>query len=118
MIIINDKSICWCGAYFQNNGYCTQGHPEKEKSIKVRVFGAFDCQDCLNVLRIIKKVNIELEYIDVDDMDLGIQDFCDANKVDKIPHIQFLSDKGSVILEHIGSISQDQFNKYVADYLT
>lgn len=28
MIIINDKSICWCGAYFQDNDYCTQGHPK------------------------------------------------------------------------------------------
>lgn len=85
--------------------------------MRIRLFGASDCLDCLNALRVIKKVNIELEYIDVDNMDLGIQDFCDANKVDKIPHIQFLSDKGSVILEHIGSVSSDEFAQYV-DYFT
>ena len=30
MIIINDDNICWCNAYYQNNGYCTKGHRGKE----------------------------------------------------------------------------------------
>ena len=28
MIIINDDNKCYCGAYYQNNYYCTQGHKE------------------------------------------------------------------------------------------
>ena len=29
MIIINDENTCHCGAYYQSNYYCTQGHEEK-----------------------------------------------------------------------------------------
>lgn len=29
MIIIDDNNTCMCGAYYQNNGYCTQGHKEE-----------------------------------------------------------------------------------------
>ena len=28
MIIINDDNTCYCGAYYQSNYYCTQGHEE------------------------------------------------------------------------------------------
>ena len=32
MIIINDNNVCAiCGAYFQNNGYCVNGHLKQEK---------------------------------------------------------------------------------------
>jgi hypothetical protein len=30
MIIIDDNNTCKCGAYYQNNNYCTNGHG-KEK---------------------------------------------------------------------------------------
>ena len=29
MIIINDDNTCKCGAYYQNNKYCTQRHKKE-----------------------------------------------------------------------------------------
>jgi glutaredoxin len=87
-----------------------------QSKVKIRIFSASWCQDCLNVLSLIKKYSISFEYIDIDDEECEVQDFCDENKVDKIPHIQFLSETGSVIIEHVGAISPDQFAKYIKDY--
>lgn len=28
MIIIDDNNTCECGAYYQSNSYCTNGHRE------------------------------------------------------------------------------------------
>ena len=30
MIIIDDNNTCICGAYYQSNGYCVQGHEEQK----------------------------------------------------------------------------------------
>lgn len=85
--------------------------------MKIRLFGATNCQDCLNVLILIKKTNIPFEYIDVDDMELEVQQFCDENNVDQIPHIQFISDKEYVIFEHIGTVDADTFARYIIDFM-
>lgn len=84
--------------------------------MKIRVFGAFDCADCINFLFLAKKNKVKFEYIDIDDISLDIQNLCDKNNVDKIPHIQFISDKEYVIFEHIGSISEEQFHQYMMNY--
>ena len=30
MIIIDDNNTCKCGAYWQSNGYCCNGHPMED----------------------------------------------------------------------------------------
>lgn len=32
MIFLNDADVCpWCGAYYQDNGYCVNGHVREKK---------------------------------------------------------------------------------------
>jgi hypothetical protein len=38
MLIINDKSVCSiCGAYYQSNGYCSNGHLSEGKKMRAKI---------------------------------------------------------------------------------
>jgi thioredoxin-related protein len=83
--------------------------------MKIRLFGSYDCPNCIDVFRLIKTAKIELEYIDA--FEDKNQSICDEYEVDELPHIQFIDDNDEVIIQHIGSVDDDQFAQYVIDYL-
>lgn len=59
MIIIDDKNICLlCGAYFEDNGYCVNGHLRTEpynfkKDVKS---GIKECDFCCHFLRFLDNI--------------------------------------------------------------
>ena len=77
--------------------------------MKVRFFGSSNCRDCLKLLIILKKFDIDFEYIDAFDDDT--QELCDEQEVEELPHIQFLDNNKDIIIEHVGSISEKEFRK-------
>ncbi len=77
--------------------------------MKVRFFGSANCKDCLEFLIILKKYSIEFEYIDAFNDDT--QDICDEQEVEELPHIQFLDNNKNIIIEHIGPISEQEFEE-------
>ena len=84
--------------------------------MKIRFFGSVDCRDCLNVFVILEKTQVQYEYIDGNDERDEIQDFCDSQNIDKLPHLQFLDDHNTVVVEHIGFISENEFRTYLTKY--
>ncbi len=77
--------------------------------MKVRFFGSSNCRDCLKLLIILKKFDIDFEYIDAFDDDT--QELCDEQEVEELPHTQFLDNNDNIIIEHIGPISEKEFEK-------
>ena len=84
--------------------------------MKIRFFGSPDCRGCLKIFVILEKSQVEYEYIDGNDERKVIQDFCDAQNIDVIPHLQFVDDDKNVIDEHIGSINEEEFKTYLIKY--
>ena len=82
--------------------------------MKVRFFGSPNCRDCLELLIILKKFDIDFEYIDAFDDDT--QELCDEQEVDELPHIQFIDNNKNIIIEHIGSISETEFSEILCTY--
>ena len=82
--------------------------------MKIRFFGSPTCEDCLQFYVLLSKYEIDYEYINALDEDELIQAFCDLHEVDELPHIQFLSDKGNIYLQHTGFISEELFRRYLA----
>ena len=70
--------------------------------MKVRLFGGDTCPICeLVILKLdCEKELFSYEYIDAFADDT--QTFCDEQKVDELPHIQFLDDKETVVKEFVG----------------
>jgi len=85
--------------------------------MKIRFFGKTGCLECLRAYVIISQFDISCEYIDVDDQDENIQKFCDHHAVDQLPHLQFLNNNNEIVIEHIGSIDEKQFYKYIVEIL-
>ena len=83
---------------------------------RIRIFGSYECHDCLKVLAIIKKSKSNFEYIDAFEDNEKIQNFCDKHNVDELPHIQFIDEKENILIEHIGEIDADKILKYIIDY--
>ena len=77
--------------------------------MRVRFFGSKNCKDCLELLVILEKFSIEFEYIDAFDDDT--QDLCDEQEVEELPHTQFLDNNKNIIIEHIGPISEQEFEE-------
>jgi len=84
--------------------------------MKIRFFGSVDCRDCLGLFVILEKNQVQYEYIDGNDERDEVQDFCDSQNIDKLPHLQFLDDHNTVVVEHIGSISEKEFQTYLTKY--
>ena len=85
--------------------------------MKVRFFGSVDCRSCLQLFVTLEKTQVNYEYVDTQDERDEIQDFCDQQNVDKLPHLQILNDKEEVVDEHIGPIDEEEFKIYLIKYL-
>lgn len=81
----------------------------------IRFFGSPECPDCMGVFVLLNKFQIEYEYIDATEDDDDIQDLCDQQEVEELPHIQFIIDD-NVLLRHIGPLSEEEFIGYLVDY--
>ena len=84
--------------------------------MKIRFFGSVDCRDCLAVFILLEKNQVQYEYIDGNDERDEVQDFCDSQNIDKLPHLQFLDDHNTVVVEYIGSISEKELQTYLTKY--
>lgn len=84
--------------------------------MRVRFFGSANCRDCLELLVILEKFSIEFEYIDAFDDDT--QDLCDEQEVEELPHTQFLDNNKNIIIEHIGPISEQEFEEILSTYFS
>jgi thioredoxin-related protein len=84
--------------------------------MKIRIFGSYDCKNCLKVFILIKKLKVNFEYIDAFDEKKEIQDLCDKYNVDDFPHLQFIDNKDEIIIEHKGPIDEEDFFQYLIDY--
>lgn len=74
----------------------------------LRVFTAFWCPPCKVLKTVLKEVDIEVEYIDVDENpDLAID-----NNVGAIPLIQLIKD-GQVVKEHLGVMNKSELEKWI-----
>ena len=82
--------------------------------MKIRFFGSSSCRDCLKTFVLLNKFQVNYTYIDTDEDD--VQDFCDEQNVDELPHLQFLDDNDTVIVNHIGPINQQSFRSYLSKY--
>jgi glutaredoxin len=84
--------------------------------MKIRFFGSSECRDCLKVFVILEKYQVEYEYFDGHDIeDDKVYNMCEDQNVDELPHIQFLNDN-NVIVDHIGPLSEEEFNTYLNKY--
>ena len=81
--------------------------------MKVRFFGSINCRSCLQLFVILEKTQVDYEYIDTLDERDEIQDFCDQQNVDKLPHLQFLNEEEEVVDEYIGHIDEEEFKTYL-----
>jgi arsenate reductase-like glutaredoxin family protein len=79
-----------------------------KKIKKIRIFGTSNCKSCLKALSIIKKTKVVFDYIDANEDDDGIQDFCDEHEVDELPHVQIIHND-RVVKEHIGPLDEKDF---------
>ena len=84
--------------------------------MRVRFFGSSNCRDCLELLVILEKFSIEFEYIDAFDDDA--QDLCDEQEVEELPHTQFLDSNKNIIVDHIGPISEKEFEEILFTYFS
>jgi len=84
--------------------------------MRVRFFGSANCRDCLELLVILEKFSIDFEYIDAFDDDT--QDLCDEQEVEELPHTQFLDNNKNIIIEHIGPISEQEFEEILSTYFS
>ena len=86
--------------------------------MRIRFFGSSDCKECLRVFVILEKSFVKYEYVDAHDENDEIQDFCDKQNVDELPHLQFVDDDDTVIIDHKGPIEDEEFMTYLVNYFT
>jgi len=84
--------------------------------MRIRFFGSSECRDCLKIFIILNKLQINYEYIDGHDKSDEVQDFCDEQEVDELPHLQFLDDEDNIVDEHVGSLSEEGMKIYLAEH--
>lgn len=84
--------------------------------MKIRFFGSSQCRDCLEVFVLLNKYQIDYEYIDALEEDDDIQELCDQYEVDELPHVQWVDDEGTIIVESAGPIEEEDFVGYLSDY--
>lgn len=86
------------------------------KKMKIRFFGSSDCRDCLALFVILEKIQVNYEYIDGHDEREFVQDFCDEQNIDELPHLQFIDENNKVVAEHIGEMKEKEFTAYLKKY--
>lgn len=84
--------------------------------MKARFFGSPHCKECLKLFVLLNKSLVDYEYIDITNEDKKLQDLCDDNKVDEVPHLQLLDNTNTVVVNHIGLITEEEFICYLATY--
>jgi glutaredoxin-related protein len=84
--------------------------------MRIRFFGSPECEMCLKTFVLLNRSNVDYEYIDVTDKNKNIQNFCDDNDVDELPHLQFINDDDNVFIEHIGPIDEEDLIMYLVNY--
>lgn len=84
----------------------------EEDSMKVRLFGLEDCENCKLQREVLESKEIPYYYIDADADDQ--QDLCDEQDVDEVPHIQLLH-QDKVVFQHVGFCSPDQILKVASE---
>jgi glutaredoxin len=84
--------------------------------MKVRFFGSSECKDCLEVFVLLNKAQVEYEYVDAHDENYEIQDLCDENDVNELPHLQFIDDEENIVIEHVGYVDDNEFMLYLINY--
>jgi len=83
-------------------------------SIVYRIFGSSSCDDCSKLKKAMDFYGFYYDFIDVD-ADQN-EKLCDKFNIDKIPHIQALSQKtGDVHVQYIGYISPIAFFNLLSD---
>jgi glutaredoxin-related protein len=84
--------------------------------MRIRFFGSPECYDCLKIFILLNKINIEYDYIDVTNEKKEVQIFCDEQNVDQLPHLQFIDDNDNIVIEHIGTIDEENLIIYINNY--
>jgi len=72
-------------------------------TIKIRIFGSDDCDNCNNLKKAFDIHSIGYEYVDA--MSDETQSLCDKNKVDELPHIQAYVNEDDIFYNRIGFTS-------------
>tara|TARA_Y100000310_G_scaffold57488_2_gene52728 strand:+ start:53447 stop:53737 length:291 start_codon:yes stop_codon:yes gene_type:complete len=67
---------------------------------QIRVFGSDKCKHCAKIIEFMNTIGWEHEYIDA--LADESQEICDKYDIDKLPHIQFLNEDGSIHSECVG----------------
>ncbi len=69
----------------------------------IRIFGSKTCAKCQALVNGLKLLRLPHQYVDAmaDDM----QDFCDRHNVAHLPHVQVVTDEGSVAWEKAGGVT-------------
>ena len=83
--------------------------------MKVRFFGSSRCRDCLKAFVLLSKYSIDIEYIDA--FSDETQDLCDEEKVDQLPHLQFM-ENNKTIVENIGPLDSDILTNILMKYFS
>lgn len=79
----------------------------------IRIFGSTECEDCLNVLKMIKNYNLPFVYVDA--FEDRTQDLCDERNVDELPQLEILKDN-KVIFSLVGPVEEIDFVIEVLPY--
>lgn len=89
----------------------------KMDKITYRIFGSSDCSTCKKLRKAMDFYGFYYEFIDIDDDDN--EEICDKFKVEKVPHIQALSEaSGEVHVQYVGYVSPIAFFNLLCDKLS
>ena len=82
--------------------------------MKIRIFMGKNCTDCAELFVLSFKYGCDksCEYIDVFSKDKDIQNLCDEQNVDMLPHLQIVHND-IVVSEHVGPLDEKSFLKFV-----
>lgn len=82
--------------------------------MKVRFFGSSECRSCLQIFVFLEKCQINYKYYDGHDIENDdVYNMCEDQNVNELPHLQIIDDSNKVISEHIGSINEKEFIKFI-----
>lgn len=83
-------------------------------SIVYRIFGSSSCEDCNKLKKAMDFYGFYYDFIDVDAK--NNDELCDKFNIDRIPHIQALSQEtGNIHVQYIGYISPIAFFNLLSD---
>jgi glutaredoxin-related protein len=71
--------------------------------MRFRLFGSNTCNQCMVLRATLLQMKVAHEFVDA--FDDANEELCESNRVDDLPHLQFLDDNGRVLDERIGSVA-------------